>query len=133
MITWHESGRFLIVVQSLPDPKVSKKVITQNGGSHPRRRRDGRELFYVISDGKLMAVPVKTGDSFEAGPETLLFQMPLTTAAADPLSFYPYAGTADGNRFLVISPVNAGAAPSSSAQDSTPITVVVNWASALKK
>jgi hypothetical protein len=56
-----------------------------------------------------------------------------TAEAADPLSFYPYDVTPDGNRFLVISPVNAGAAPLASAPDSTPITVVVNWSAALKK
>jgi Tol biopolymer transport system component len=74
----NESGTAQVVVQSFPDPKTAKIVVTRNGGTEPRWRRDGRELFYLAPDGKLMAVPIKSGDTFEAGTEAALFQTPLS-------------------------------------------------------
>jgi Tol biopolymer transport system component len=127
----NESGNAQIVVQSFPDPKKAKVVVTRNGGTEPRWRRDGRELFYIAPDGKLMAVPVKSGDTFEAGTETSLFQTPLS---AGPVSgLFRYDVTSDGKRFLIISPNAAADASPSSAVDSTPITAVVNWTAALRK
>jgi Tol biopolymer transport system component len=130
--TTNESGSFQVVVQSFPDPKISKTVTTRNGGSQPRWRRDGRELFYLAADGKLMSVPVKTGDMFEIGSETALFQTPLTgptvNFGAGP---FRYDVTADGKRFLIIAPVNNNS--SASTADTTPITAIFNWSAGLKK
>jgi Tol biopolymer transport system component len=127
--TTNESGMAQIVVQSFPDPKIDKVVITRNGGTQPRWRRDGRELFYISPDGKLMAVPVKAGETFQTGTESALFQTPLMAGGVGSLRGYDVS--ADGKRFLIISPL-AGASPSSST-DSTPITAVVNWTAALRK
>jgi hypothetical protein len=121
-----------IVVQSFPDPNKAKRVVTQNGGTEPRWRRDGRELFYIARDGKLMAVPViKSGETFEAGNETSLFQTPLSAGLVT--TGFRYDVTSDGKRFLIISPNNAPDAAPPSAVDSTPITAVVNWTAALRK
>jgi Tol biopolymer transport system component len=124
-----ESGMPQIVVQSFPDPKTAKIVVTRNGGTEPRWRRDGRELFYISPDGRLMAVPVKTSDTFELGTESALFQTPLVAGGVGSVRRYDVA--ADGKRFLIISPL-AGASSSSNA-DSMPITAVVNWTAALRK
>jgi hypothetical protein len=126
----NESGNAQIVVQSFPDPKKAKVVVTRNGGTEPRWRRDGRELFYIAPDGKLMVMPVKGGDTFEAGAETLLFQTPLSAGLITGL--FRYDVTADGKRFLIIAP-NTAAGASPGAVDSTPITAVVNWTAALRK
>jgi len=53
-----ESGRVEIYVQPFPGPGTRIQV-SNNGGAQPRWRRDGRELFYIALDGRLMAVPVK--------------------------------------------------------------------------
>jgi hypothetical protein len=42
-----------------------KVAYLTNGGSQPRWRRDGGELFYVSLDGKIVAVSVKTRPTFE--------------------------------------------------------------------
>jgi eukaryotic-like serine/threonine-protein kinase len=127
----NESGSAQIVVQSFPDPKISKVVVSRNGGTDPRWRRDGRELFYIAADGKLMAVPVKTGDTFEARTETALFQMPLPSGTAT-IGLFRYDVAADGKRFLIISPVDTtDTAPST--VDSTPMTAIVNWTAGLRK
>jgi hypothetical protein len=71
---------------------------SQSAGAGPRRRRDGRELFYYAGDGKLMVAQAPRGISFEAVPAVLLFEFrsgtPLATVA-------PYAVTVDGQRFLI--------------------------------
>jgi hypothetical protein len=118
----NESGQPQIYVQAIP-ASGAKSQISTAGGDQPRWRRDGKELFYVSADQKLMAVPVKTGAVFEIGSPQPLFEIqpvypPLTGRFA-------YQPTADGQRFLVTAPVSGAATP--------PITVVLNWQAGLKK
>jgi eukaryotic-like serine/threonine-protein kinase len=95
-----------------------KWLISTSGGTTPRWRRDGKELFYLADDEKLMAVEIKSGANFEAGAPKLLFD----THAQN----VDYDVTADGQRFIVIMPVEQ-------AQVRSPITVVLNWQAGLKK
>ena len=85
----------------------------------------GRELFFLGSDGMLMAVAVKAvpGDKpqFQASPPQPLFEANLAQSSQD--SLFEYDVTADGKRFLL----------DLSGSGSTPITVVQNWAGGLKK
>ena len=90
----------------------------------PRWRRDGRELYYVAGDAKLMAAPVQvSGTAFEAGTPVPLFQTQivggLTTTART-----VYVAAADG-RFLIFN--------ATTDQPTPPITLIVNWTAALKK
>ena len=59
----NETGKWEIYVTSFPDARGKWQVST-GGGEQPRWRRDGKELFYLSSDGKMMAAPVTTGDQF---------------------------------------------------------------------
>jgi Tol biopolymer transport system component len=61
-----ESGQKQIYVRPFPGPGGEYQV-SNSGGTSPRWRRDGKELFYLSLDGKLMAVEVKAGSTFEAG------------------------------------------------------------------
>ena len=84
------------------------------GGTDPRWRRDGTEIFYISADNKLMAAAVNVrGANFEVGAVKPLFD----ARRAGPR--YQYAVTADGQRFLINTPPEQAA--------SAPITVVVNW------
>ena len=76
----NESGSYQVVVQTFPDPNGGKWQISAEGGIEPKWRRDGRELYYLAFDGKLMSVSVN-GSVF--GRPTPLFQTPapLSTAA----------------------------------------------------
>jgi Tol biopolymer transport system component/predicted Ser/Thr protein kinase len=115
-----ESGRFEVHIQTLP---LSDRqwVVSTAGGSMPRWRADGRELYYLSPDWKLMAVPVGSGTSF--GSPRLLFQthVPRTTN----LYRTHYVPSRDGQRFLV----NTLA----SDPPPVPITIVLNWTAGLKK
>jgi Tol biopolymer transport system component len=120
--TTNESGTFQIVVQTFPDPNGGKWQITADGGVEPKWRRDGRELYYLALDGKLMAVPI-SGPAFNAGKPMELFQTPLTVSRASPTRDRRYDVAPDG-RFLLVVPA---------ATTALPYTVNVNWDSALKK
>jgi Tol biopolymer transport system component len=96
-----------------------KYRISPNGGRNPHWRGDGKELFYLDADGAMTAVPVAASDTFEVGSPTTLFQPGVISLNQ------MYSVTRDGQRFLVNTrPQNATA---------TPLTVIVNWASTLKK
>ncbi len=120
----NESGRWEIYVAPFPEPGGNWKV-SSAGGSEPRWRRDGKELYYIAPDGKLMAVDVKVGSSaFEAGAARSLFQTRRREhiAAAD---LFSYDVSADGQRFLVNTDVGE--------VTSSPLTVVLNWTAELKR
>jgi hypothetical protein len=125
--TSDESGRTEVYVQTIP-VSATKWHVSTAGGDLPRWRRDGKELYYVAADGKVTAVPVKTGttsNSFETGPGQPLFQIfgNLMTI----ISRYPYQPSADGQRFLVNVPAGGEGAPGGA-----PITMVLNWQAGLK-
>jgi hypothetical protein len=115
------SGRNEVYVQSFPGGGGKRKVST-GGGNSPRWRRDGRELFYYAGDGKLMATPVRSGESFEVGAPVSLFEF---RAGNVLLNGTPYAVTADGQCFLINAVVET--------EPNAPLTVVVNWAAGVKK
>jgi eukaryotic-like serine/threonine-protein kinase len=100
-------------------------MISAGGGSQPRWRRDGRELYYLSSNNQLMSVEVTIGPSFKAGVPKPLFEAPIQPSA-DPFgALWTWDVTADGHRFLV------NEAPTGS--NLSPLTVVLNWQAALKK
>src|SRR5262249_16614512 len=70
----NETGQPEIYVRSFPVEAAGKWQISTVGAEQPMWRRDGKELFYLTLDKKLMATEVKTGQTFEAGASKLLFQ-----------------------------------------------------------
>jgi Tol biopolymer transport system component len=126
--TTNKNGRYQIVVQAFPDPNGNTFTVTADGGIYPAWRGDGRELYYLALDGKLMAVSVKEdGDKLVFGASIALFQSPLTAPSNPAASDYD---TADGKRFLFI--VNNSTDPTTP-NDSGKLTAVVNWTAALPK
>jgi eukaryotic-like serine/threonine-protein kinase len=94
-----------------------KWLISKGGGTNPRWRGDGKELFYMASDGKLMSVDIGAKPIFEAGSPRSLFQLPPGVLG--------FEVTADGERFLMNTPVALNAP--------APFTVVLNWQMVLKQ
>ena len=86
----------------------------------PVWRKDGKELFYVTPDAKLMSVSFKGGEQPETSVPVELFQ---TRLRADP-RFNQYAITGDGQRFLAYEPVE---------ENAQPYYVLMNWTSLLKQ
>ena len=69
----NESGKWEIYVTSFPEPR-GKWQVSAGGGEQPRWRGDGKELFYLSADDKMMAAPVTSGANFDAGTPVTLFQ-----------------------------------------------------------
>jgi Tol biopolymer transport system component len=112
----NESGRFEIVVQSFPEAS-GKWQVSSNGGIAPRWRADGKELYFVAPDRKLMAVPViPSGSTFEAGTPVMLFPTGIVTNSI--IGKHQYAVSRDG-RFLINHIVEESVV--------SPITLILNW------
>ncbi|HEY3124050.1 MAG TPA: hypothetical protein VGK70_08280, partial [Thermoanaerobaculia bacterium] len=109
-----ESGTVEVFVQAFP-ASGGKWQISTAGGSYPRWRRDGKELYYIAPDNALMAVEVATGSGFAAGTPKALFR---TRIKSLDLGFQ-YDVSPDGNRFLINTLEEDRQASS--------ITVVQNW------
>ena len=116
----NESGRFEIHVQTFPLTDRQWTVST-TGGYEARWRADGREMYYLSLDQKLMAVGVGPGPSF--GAPTALF--PVRVAGGVSSQRTHYVPSRDGRRFLINTPTGDSAI--------VPITVVLNWTAGLKK
>jgi serine/threonine protein kinase len=114
-----ESGTQQIYIQSFPG-LTGKEQVSTEGGSEPRWRRDGKELFYVAADRKLMSVPVRPGTTFQVEAPRALFEttLPFATQRQN------YSVSPDGQRFLLNTPVGTA---------SPAIIVVENWTSGLRK
>jgi Tol biopolymer transport system component len=118
--TSNTSGRDEIWVQRFPDAGEKWPVSTA-GGSQPQWRRDGRELFYISKDVRLMAVDVDgSGSTFDAGVPATLFALKFTDQLAARNNFMP---AADGTRFLI------NTSYSGSVSD---VAVVLDWTSVIR-
>jgi hypothetical protein len=105
------SGQYEVYVRPFP-PGEGEWVISNAGGTQPRWRADGKEMFFIATDGKMMAVPVKAAPgvkpSLEAGVPAALFD---AHPGAEGLLEYEYDVTADGSRFLINTTGGTGAVP----------------------
>src|SRR5262249_47437872 len=99
-----------------------------NGGVYPRWRRDGRELYYLDPQRRIVAVSVTEEGGFKVGKTTPLFETALQFPEVPP-PLVPYDVSADGQRFLIS--VRQDQLPPTT--NATPITVVLNWTAALKQ
>jgi len=117
-----ESGRPEIYVRPFPPSaeRAGQWLVSNGGGVQPRWRRDGKELFYLANDQRLMSVEVTTGPEFRSGTPRPLFA---STGAA--VNVFRYDVSADGKRFLAMSPI--------AASGSVPIVVALNWMAGLKR
>jgi Tol biopolymer transport system component len=111
-----------VYVQPFPEMSGGRWAVSGPGGSRPRWRRDGRELYFLSDGGALMAVPVTLTPRFEAGRPAPLFDLQPIGAGLSGQTLSPYDVAPDGQRFFVqrrrqeVRP--------------TPLTVVLNWAEA---
>jgi Tol biopolymer transport system component len=115
------SGRFEVEVQrfTVPGPRYG---VSLQGGGHPRWRADGRELYFVSADSRLMAVAFTPGTPPVLSAPLALFEVNLV-AHPDRANFaaYEYDVSKDGSRFLVnrlVSPPDMS------------MTIIINWSPA---
>ena len=118
-----ESGTNHVYVQMFTagQPATGPKfqVSAAAGGTEPRWRGDGKELFYLARGGKIMSVPVESqGATFRSGPAVALFD---TRPWLSVPYFWNYDVSEDGKQFLLSESVEE--------TEFRPMIVVVNWRS----
>jgi Tol biopolymer transport system component len=113
-----QEGTYEVYVQPFPATGARWQV-SRGGGRQPQWRPDGRQLFYISLDKKLVAVDVDaSGSGFVGGSSRVLIDTRVGGWERTHLG-NPYAVSADGERFLI---ANAG-------DQTLPITMVLNWPS----
>lgn len=117
--TSDESGQFEVYVETFPRSD-RKWPVSTSGGYEPRWRGDGRELYYLSIDRKLMAVAVKPGPTF--GLPTALFQTQVPVGVRGNRTHY--VPGRDGRRFLFNIALDS---------PTPPINVIVNWTKILNQ
>ena len=120
-----ESGQSEIYLRPFPDVQTSRQQVSTGGGSRPLWSRDGRELFYYVEPGTIMAVPIGSGTELALGrPEVIIqgsYATPLNTGRH-------YDVSPDGQRFLLL----RDAGDTSEDVASPQIILVQNWFEELK-
>ncbi len=116
----NESGRGEIYITAFPGGGA-KWQVASNGGTTPKWRRDGKELFFLDPLDNMVAVDVNTsGNAVKLGAPHALFQV-----VGIQRDFGPYDVSADGKKFLI----NSG----NLKEGMEPLTLVQNWPAELKK
>lgn len=115
-----ESGRPEIYVVPFRQGNGKWQVST-GGGTWPRWRHDGKELFYLSLDRKITSAEISAvGSRLVVGNVAPLFQVNVATS----LGWF-YDVSTDGKRFVVLN--------QDPRQATEPLTLVVNWPALLKK
>ena len=93
-----ESGRMEIYVRGF-SPPGGKWRVSSDGGSSAVWNRNGKEIFYVSRDARLMSVAVGPGAAFEGGTPVPLFTIPGELLNLGVVTQYDVSP--DGQRFLM--------------------------------
>lgn len=114
----NETGRYEIYVRPFP-ARGGPTPISTAGGVYPRWSRDGKELFFISPDGKMIAASIHaTATTLDAGAPAALFQTRRLGGGSNVIGrSHQYDVAADG-RFLINVDVELIA---------TPITLFLNW------
>ncbi len=112
-----ESGRSEVYLTSFPETGERIRV-SVSGGSRPRWKGDGREIYFMSADNEMIATPVRLATNVEVGQPRPLFRI-------DPAGWRDYDVTPDGERFLAVAVVPV--------QDADAIAVTANWLSLLPR
>jgi len=120
--TSDESESTEVYVRPFPDPESGAKLrVSVHGGNEPQWRGNGRELFYMTADGRLLAVSVKPGGIFEFGAPKELFKIRVARRPAEYRT--RYAVSRDGERFLM--------STATEESNAVPTKIVLNWPASL--
>jgi Tol biopolymer transport system component/DNA-binding winged helix-turn-helix (wHTH) protein len=116
-----EPGRFEVYVERFPT-HGGKRQVTSTGGTAPRWRADGRELYYYSLDGRLTALTVTDdGGILTTGTPTALFAF----RPASTVTYASYVVADNGQSFLLSALVET--APEAA------LSVVQNWTVSIER
>jgi hypothetical protein len=114
----NESGRHEIYVRPFPEAGGQWQV-SAAGGIQPRWSHDGKEIYYIAPDGKLMATAILSKNAaVEPGTPTMLFQTRIPGGGTNAYTRQQYDVSSNG-RFLVATTIDDTV--------TSPITLLLNW------
>jgi eukaryotic-like serine/threonine-protein kinase len=114
----NDTGRYEIYLRAFPSPGGPIPIST-TGGVYPRWSRDGKELYFIAPDAKLMAVSIRTTlTSVAAGVPTALFQTRRLGGGANVIGRSHQYDVARDGRFLINIDAESHAPP---------VTLLMNW------
>ncbi len=112
-----ESGRWEVYVSPFPGPGARTQISTA-GGYDARWSRDGKEIFYMSPDNKLMVAAVSAkGDTFEVLDVKALFELPKVGGR------FTYDVSPDGQRILAVT---------RKVEAAVPLSLVTDWRALLE-
>ena len=115
----NQSDREEVYIRPFPPGPGGQWQVSTEGGIWPRWRRDGKELYYIAPDARLMAVAITSnGDTLDPGKPVTLFQTRIVGGGSDFGRAAEYDVAPDG-RFLINTVLENTTA--------TPITLILNW------
>jgi serine/threonine protein kinase len=117
----NDTGAYEVYVQPFPGPGPQYQV-SKGGGAQARWNWNGKELFYVAPDGKLMSVSMRLDSSglhVEAGVPVPLFLTTMRGPEVQSPNRQQYAVASDGQRFLMRSEAIS--------PNTLPLTLILNW------
>jgi hypothetical protein len=126
----NESGRYEVYVRPFPNVDAGRWQISSDGGTRAAWSRDGKELFYLDSNGLLTSVKISLdGDRLSAGrPNTILETAYVAGLSARGLDLRSYDVSPDGQRFLMVKDVARPTTPGP-----VPLVLVTGWLEELKQ
>jgi eukaryotic-like serine/threonine-protein kinase len=122
-----ETGELEVYLRPFRRPGAAVRVSADGGGT-PCWRGDGKALFYIAPDGRVLRVPVADGADLRVGTAETLFRAPrwsmrlFADQAHGQESTTPFAVSPDGARFYVRQRNEVTSAA----------TLVLNWQALLK-
>ena len=129
-IAYHsnEAGSYQVYVRPFPDTASGGRwQISPNGGQFPRWSQDGRELFYLAPDDRIIAVPYTAkGAAFSRENERVWSPAPILRTGR----FRPFDIAPDGQRVVMMP---KAAASEQSAVSSVHANVILNFGDELKR
>lgn len=117
-----ESGRPEIYIREMT-PTGGKWQVSTTRGRCPRWRADGRELYFFTPEFDFMAVPISYDRGLEIGTPVKMFNRRVLFSGQQTLT--TYGPSADGRRFLLVTPTDAGGG--------SEFIMVQNWPEELKQ
>ncbi|MCI0617337.1 hypothetical protein L0244_30550, partial [bacterium] len=113
--TSNETGRPQVYIRPFTGAGEAIQISVQ-GGKTPRWRNDGKELFFLALDGKIMSVQLNLGTPIQVSPPVALLE-----AGRSIYTDNQYDVSPDGQRFLINRILDS--------KNSASVTVVLNWLS----
>jgi eukaryotic-like serine/threonine-protein kinase len=101
-VAYGEGDPSQIVLRPYPDSATGKWPISALGAKYPVWRGDGKEIYFIEDDRRMMVATVELSPEPKIGTPTPMFEFTFSQASDRLIAFRPYDVTPDGQRFIAV-------------------------------